>query len=121
MSCETWPKGRTIFLTKKMPLVMPLSCKKFCLSDSCPASVEKICVGEVGVGDLLYYIADNCHADFINLYHSLGKFSRQQIREIFFYIFQEIRIWHFMQIVSTYYLGVSICISIALCWPGCTV
>ena len=35
----------------------------------------------------------------INLYHSLGLFSRQQI--MFFLFFPENRIWHFMQIVSS--------------------
>ena len=36
----------------------------------------------------------------INLYHSLGIFSRRQIDDIFLIFFPENRIWHSMQIVS---------------------
>ena len=37
--------------------------------------------------------------DMFNTYQAMGRFSRQQIGDVFL-IFQENRIWHFMQIVS---------------------
>ena len=35
-----------------------------------------------------------------NIYHAMGRFSRQQTNDIFFLMFLENRIWNFMQIVS---------------------
>ena len=37
---------------------------------------------------------------WFNLYHSLGKFSRWQIDDMFFLYIPENSFWHFMQIVS---------------------
>ena len=37
----------------------------------------------------------------VNLYNSMGQFSRRQIGDIFHIVFfAEIRLWHFMKIVS---------------------
>ena len=40
-------------------------------------------------------------SDYFKLYHSMGKFSRRQVDDIFLlFFFPENRLWHFMQFVS---------------------
>ena len=61
---------------------------------------------------LTWLITCTLQCNKINLYHSMGKFSRWQIDDIFL-LSPENRLWHFLQIVSS---GGIKCMILYNCW-----